>query len=100
MNTWSSLQIPTLNARKDKTVVRLLKEIRREKRSLMSAFEQYLIFSVARAQRERPGAIAEVGKHADMVVLDRNLFEIAPETIYDTLVKRTVFAGETVYEAD
>ena len=39
----------------------------------------------------------EVGKHADFIVLDRNLFEIPPETIYDTVVKRTVFAGEAVY---
>ena len=39
----------------------------------------------------------EVGKHADLIVLDRNLFDTAPDTIYDTVVKRTVFAGETVY---
>ena len=40
----------------------------------------------------------EVGKHADLVVLDRNLFEIPPDTIYDTIVQRTVFGGETVYQ--
>ena len=51
-------------------------------------------------EREESIGSIEVGKHADMIVLDRNLFEIAPETIYDTLVKRTVFAGETVYESD
>jgi predicted amidohydrolase YtcJ len=51
-------------------------------------------------EREESIGSIEVGKHADMIVLDRNLFEIAPETIYDTLVKRTVFAGETVYKAD
>jgi predicted amidohydrolase YtcJ len=39
----------------------------------------------------------EVGKHADLIVLDRNLFDIPPDSIYDTLVKRTVFAGETVH---
>ena len=51
-------------------------------------------------EREDSIGSIEVGKHADMIVLDRNLFEIAPETIYDTIVKRTVFAGETVYESD
>ena len=51
-------------------------------------------------EREESIGSIEVGKHADMTVLDRNLFEIAPETIYDTVVKRTIFAGETVYEAN
>jgi predicted amidohydrolase YtcJ len=51
-------------------------------------------------EREHSIGSIEVGKHADFIVLDRNLFEISPETIYDTVVKRTVFAGETVHEAD
>ncbi|UCD24136.1 MAG: amidohydrolase [Gemmatimonadota bacterium] len=49
-------------------------------------------------EREDSIGSIEVGKHADFIVLDRDLFEIAPETIYDTVVKRTVFAGETVYQ--
>jgi len=51
-------------------------------------------------EREDSIGSIEVGKHADFIVLNRNLFEIPPETIYDTVVKRTVFAGETVHEAD
>jgi predicted amidohydrolase YtcJ len=51
-------------------------------------------------EREDSIGSIEVGKHADFIVLDRNLFEIPPETIYDTVVKRTVFAGETVHEAN
>ncbi|MCL7977512.1 MAG: amidohydrolase family protein, partial [marine benthic group bacterium] len=51
---------------------------------------------------EREDSIGSIvaGKHADFVVLDRNLFDIPPETIYDAVVKRTVFAGETVHESD
>jgi predicted amidohydrolase YtcJ len=41
----------------------------------------------------------EVGKSADFIVLDHNLFEIAPEQIGDTKVLRTVFRGRTVHEA-
>jgi len=51
-------------------------------------------------EREDSIGSIEVGKHADLIVLDRNLFEISPETIYDTVVKRTVFAGETVHETN
>ena len=48
-------------------------------------------------EREDSIGSIEVGKHADMIVLDRNLFDIPADSIYDTVVKRTVFAGETVY---
>ena len=42
----------------------------------------------------------EVGKSADMIVLDRNLFEIPPAQIADTLVLETVFEGQVVYQAE
>ena len=41
----------------------------------------------------------ERGKAADMVVLDRNLFEIDPGSIIDTRVVYTVFAGRIVHDA-
>ena len=39
----------------------------------------------------------EVGKKADMVVLEKNLFEIPATEIADTKVLMTVFEGKTVY---
>ena len=42
----------------------------------------------------------EKGKAADMVVLNRNLFEIDPESIIDTKVVYTIFAGRIVYDAN
>ncbi len=45
---------------------------------------------------EQTGSI-EVGKYADLVVLDRNLFEIAPEVISATQVLLTLFEGKQVY---
>lgn len=39
----------------------------------------------------------EVGKLADLVVLDRNLFEIAPRDIHTVKVLRTLLEGRTVY---
>ena len=41
----------------------------------------------------------EVDKSADLIVLDRNLFEIPAPDIADTQVLTTVFEGHTVYEA-
>lgn len=42
----------------------------------------------------------EAGKNADLILLDRNLFEIPATDISDVKVLRTVFAGEVVYEAN
>jgi len=41
----------------------------------------------------------EVGKRADLVVLDRNLFETDPYEIHETDVTLTVLDGEVVYRA-
>jgi len=39
----------------------------------------------------------ETGKRADLIVLDRNLFEIPPAEISDTRVLLTLFGGRVVY---
>ncbi len=61
LNLWSRLQLASLASRKDPAVLKLLKEIFRDQRSLLSAFEQYLIYSLARGQSKMPGSMAEVG---------------------------------------
>lgn len=40
----------------------------------------------------------EVGKRADLVVLDRNLFDLDPYEISDAYVTMTLFDGRTVYQ--
>ncbi|MEH6549156.1 MAG: amidohydrolase [Pseudomonadales bacterium] len=42
----------------------------------------------------------EIGKYADMIVLDQNLFEIPSNDIAKTSVVQTIFKGEVVYERD
>ncbi|MDH4556912.1 amidohydrolase [Pseudomonas sp. BN417] len=39
------------------------------------------------------------GKRADMVVLDRDVFEVEPEVLRDTQVLKTFFAGREVFSA-
>lgn len=40
----------------------------------------------------------EVGKYADMIVIDQNIFEVPVEEIYKTKVLLTVFEGKEVYK--
>lgn len=40
----------------------------------------------------------EVGKFADMIVLDQNLLEIKADQIYDTQVLQTILGGKVIYE--
>jgi hypothetical protein len=46
---------------------------------------------------DKQGSI-EVGKRADLIVLDRNLFEIPAAEINEANVTMTIFDGRTVYE--
>ena len=58
------------------------------------------IFTLGGAQvemREKDNGSIEVGKYADMIVLDRNLFEIPVENIDSTKVLSTIFEGKVVY---
>jgi predicted amidohydrolase YtcJ len=41
----------------------------------------------------------EVGKSADLVVIDRDIFDIPLAEVADTKALVTVFRGQTVYEA-
>ncbi len=40
----------------------------------------------------------EVGKDADMIVLDQNLYKIPSDKIIDTKVLRTILKGKTIYQ--
>jgi predicted amidohydrolase YtcJ len=58
------------------------------------------VFTLGGAQvvmQEKENGSIEVGKYADMVVLDRNLFEIPVENIDSTKALFTIFEGKTVY---
>ena len=66
--------------------------------TLAKAIKAYTINSAyVMRQEDKVGSI-EVGKLADFVILDRNLFNIDENTINQTKVFMTVFNGEIIYQ--
>lgn len=60
------------------------------------------IFTLAGAEAlylENETGSLKTGKHADFIVLDRNLFDIPPEQIGDTQVMLTVLGGREIHRA-
>lgn len=49
-------------------------------------------------QEDRLGSLTP-GKHADFVVLDRDIMRVAPEEVLDTRIVATYLAGEAVYQS-
>jgi predicted amidohydrolase YtcJ len=52
----------------------------------------------ANGEQDRLGTL-EVGKFADMVILDRNIFTQPAEDILNMQVEKTYLAGKEVYSA-
>ena len=71
-----------------------------EEIDLASAIDMYTV-NAARMMRldDQTGSI-EIGKRADLIVLDRNLFEIPATEINEAKVLMTLMDGRKVYEAD
>ena len=68
-----------------------------EQARLPEMLAAYTIGSAYAARLERETGSLEVGKLADIIVLDRNLFEIAPTEIHQAKVLLTLLGGRTVY---
>ena len=65
---------------------------------LPAAIEAYTINPARAMGLESVTGSLAVGKSADLIVLDRDLFEIAPTDIADTKVVTTFFEGRAAYE--
>ena len=69
-----------------------------ERISLPEAIEAYTIMGAYLTHDEKERGSIEVGKLADLVVLDKNLFEVPVHTIHTVNVDMTIFNGEVVYK--
>ena len=65
--------------------------------TIEQAIEAFTMGSAYVNHHEDVTGSVEVGKFADLVVLDQNLFEIEPERISDTQVLLTLFGGKPVH---
>lgn len=68
-----------------------------KKPSLETMIASYTINGAYASHMETFTGSIEVGKRADLIVLEKNLFEIPAEQIYGTRVLMTMLDGEVVY---
>lgn len=66
--------------------------------SLAQAIAAFTIHAAFVNRLEQVTGSLEIGKYADLAVLDRNLFEIDPGDLSETRVVMTMIEGQVVYE--
>ena len=69
-----------------------------EKITVQDALRAYTVTGAYAEFQEKEKGMLKAGMLADLVVLDRDLFTIKPETIRDAHVVMTVVGGKVVYE--
>ncbi len=69
-----------------------------EKISVAEALRAYTFGGACSINREDELGTLEEGKLADIIVLDKNLFEVSNEDIIETKVKLTIMDGKVVFE--
>ena len=67
--------------------------------TLAQMIDAFTINGAWLARQEHETGSIEVGKAADLIVLDRNLFEVEPMQIHLVKVRLTLLEGEVVFEA-
>ena len=63
-----------------------------------TAFKAYTAHAAKALGREQEIGTLEVGKKADMIVLDRDIFTVSPEELAETKVVWTIFNGKKIYQ--
>jgi predicted amidohydrolase YtcJ len=77
-----------------KGVLNAAEEIDRE-----TMFQAYTLNAARTIGLDRQIGSLAPGKQADLILLDRDVFEVEPEALRDTRVLKTWFAGREVFEA-
>jgi len=67
---------------------------------LLAVIKMHTINAAYQMHMERDTGSIEVGKYADLIVLNQNLFEVPTERISDTTVMQTILGGKVVYSAE
>jgi predicted amidohydrolase YtcJ len=98
LNPWQGIQTAVTR----QTVEGTPKEgfVPSQRLSVAQAVEGYTLGAAYAGRREKTEGSLMVDKVADVIMVDRNIFEIDPHTIGGTKVVTTIVGGKIVYEAD
>jgi predicted amidohydrolase YtcJ len=98
LNPWEGIQAAVTRQTKDG----LPKDgfVPAQRLTVAQAVEGYTIGAAFAGHREKTEGSLVVDKAADLIIVDRNIFEIDPHTIGDTKVVSTIVGGKIVYEAE
>ena len=69
----------------------------RERISILEAIKTFTINAAYVLGKEKEIGSLEIGKKADFIVLDKDIFTTEPLDVHDINVERTYFNGELVY---
>jgi predicted amidohydrolase YtcJ len=68
--------------------------------TVAQAVDGYTLGAAYAGHRERTEGSLEAGKVADIIIVNKNIFEIDPQHIGETKVTTTIVGGKIVYESD
>ena len=74
--------------------------IEQERVSLLAMIRSYTLGAAYANFEESVSGSIEVGKWADLIVLDRDIFELAEHEIHTAQVVRTLLEGRTIWQAE
>jgi len=94
------LSIETAVTRQDPYGPSELRATTHEAVDLATIIDAYTINGAWLMHRENDTGSIETGKLADIVIFDRNLFEIEPEELSEARVDTTIFQGRAVYRRE
>ncbi len=98
LNPWEGIQ--TAVTRQTSTANPPTVSLPSQRLTVAQAVEGYTLGAAYAGRFEKTEGSLESGKVADVIMLDRNIFEIDPHTIGETKVVLTIAGGKIVYEAE
>jgi len=97
LNPWEGIQTAVTRETKEGTPKGGF--VPSQRLSVAQAVEGYTLGAAYAGHREKTEGSIEPGKVADIIIVDKNIFEIEPHHIGDTKVTTTIVGGKIVYEA-